>query len=125
MIVFVLGALAWAATATAVSSIIPTVEAAFPTLIFIYFPVIIISGVLFSSIREPHWLSTLATYLPAQPLTDGVTHAVRHSPGAAFLRTRDLIVLAPWAVGGLLAAVFVFRWEPHRPTQRRAARTTS
>jgi hypothetical protein len=76
------------------------------------------------SISEPHWLSTLATYLPAQPLIDATTHAARHTPGAPFLPTRDMIVLAAWAVAGLLAAVILFRWEPHRPTQRRAAPTS-
>jgi ABC-2 type transport system permease protein len=114
-------AFAWAATATALTSVIPTVDAAFPVLILTYFPVIIVSGVLFT-ISEPHWLSTLATYLPAQPLIDAVTRAVRPTPGAPFLPARDVIVLACWAVGGLLAAVLLFRWEPHRPTQRRAAR---
>jgi ABC-2 type transport system permease protein len=117
-----LAGLAWAATATALTSLIPTVEAAFPVLILTYFPLIIISGVLFS-IREPHWLSTLATYLPAQPLIDTVTTAVRHARGAPFLPARDMIVLAAWAVAGLLTAVFTFRWEPHRPAQRRPART--
>lgn len=117
-----LAGLAWAATATALTSLIPTVEAAFPILILTYFPLIIISGVLFS-IREPHWLSILATYLPAQPLIDTVTTAVRHARGAPFLSARDMIVLAAWAVGGLLTAVFTFRWEPRRPAQRRPART--
>ena len=120
--VLLLGAFAWAAAATALTSVIPTVEAAFPTLTSIYFPVIIISGVLFTNISEPHWLSTLATYLPAHPLIDAVTHAVRHAAGAPFLPVRDVIVLASWAAGGLLGAIVLFRWEPHRPTQRRAAR---
>lgn len=111
-----------AATATALTSLIPTVEAAFPILILTYFPLIIISGVLFS-IREPHWLSTFATYLPAQPLIDAVTTAVRATPGVPFLPARDMTVLAAWAVGGLLLAVFTFSWEPHRPAQRRPART--
>jgi ABC-2 type transport system permease protein len=117
----VLGGLAWAATATAVTSLIHTVEAAFPILILIYFPLVIVSGVMFS-ISEPHWLSTAATYLPAQPLVDAVTRAV-HAPGAPFLGARDMIVLACWAVGGLIAAIGLFRWQPHRPRQRRAART--
>ena len=119
------GALAWTATATAVTRFIPTVDAAFPTLILTYFPMIIVSGVLFSLPNEPSWLSTLATYLPAQPLIDAVTSAVRDAPGAAFIPPHDVIVLAAWAAGGLLAAVLLFRWEPHRPTQRRSARTAA
>jgi ABC-type transport system involved in cytochrome c biogenesis permease component len=43
LVVFALGAAAWAASATALSSAIPTVEAAFPILILIYFPVLIVS----------------------------------------------------------------------------------
>jgi ABC-2 type transport system permease protein len=117
----VLAAFAWAATATALTSIIPTVDAAFPILILTYFPLVIISGVMFS-ITEPHWLSTTASYLPAEPLLDAVTRAVRHAPGAPFLDSRDMIVLACWAVGGLLATLLLFRWQPHRVAQRRPAR---
>jgi ABC-2 type transport system permease protein len=121
LIALIVAAFAWTATATAVTSVIPTVEAAFPVLILTYFPVVIVSGVLFS-ITEPHWLSTLATYFPAQPLIDQVTTAVRHAPNAPFLDTRDITVLACWAIGGLTAAILVFRWQPHRPARRRPAR---
>lgn len=116
-----LGALAWAGTATAATTIISTVDAANPILMLTYFPVIIISGVL-GTLSEPHWLSTLATYLPAQPLIDALTHATLHAPGTAILPVRDLLVLAAWAVGGVLIAVIRFRWEPHRPTTRRGPR---
>jgi ABC-2 type transport system permease protein len=120
-IVLILGGLAWSATATALTRLIPTVDAAFPILILTYFPIIIISGVLFA-INEPHWLSSLASDLPAEPMIDAIKRAVRHTPGQSFLRARDLIVLASWAAAGLLAALAVFRWEPHRPAQRRGAR---
>jgi ABC-2 type transport system permease protein len=112
-----LGALAWAAAATAISSLIPSVEAAFPTLIFTYFPIIIISGVMFS-VNDVHWLTTLASYLPAEPLIDGMT---RMTHGLA-LPLHDILVLGGWAVGGLALAAVTFRWEPHRTQSRRAAR---
>lgn len=121
LVVLILAAFAWAATATAMTSFIPTMDAAFPILILTYFPVIIVSGVMFS-ITEPHWLSTASTYLPAQPLIDAVTRAVQHAPATPFLDARDVIVLACWAAGGLAAAVVLFRWQPHRPRQRRPAR---
>jgi ABC-type polysaccharide/polyol phosphate export permease len=122
LIVFILGAAAWAATATALTSIIPTVEAAGAIMIAIYFPVIIISGVV-GQISEPHWLHTLASYLPAQPVIHGATVALRYHAGSGpLLPAHDLIVLAAWALGGLIAAVALFRWEPHRPTQRRPSR---
>ena len=121
LVAFVLGAFAWAATATALTAAIPTVEAAAPTFMLTYFPVIVISGI-FGSISEPHWLSTIASYLPAQPLVHAIATALGHTAGHPLLPARDLIVLGAWAVIGLAVAVATFRWEPHRPTQRRAAR---
>ena len=121
LVAFVLGALAWAATATALTAVVPTIEAAAPTFLVTYFPVIIVSGV-FGAISEPHWLSTIASYLPAQPLAHAVGTALGHTAGHAWLPARDLAVLAAWAVAGIAIAVVTFRWEPHRPTQRRPAR---
>jgi ABC-2 type transport system permease protein len=123
LVVFVLGAFAWAATATALTAAIPTLEAAAPTFMLTYFPVIVISGI-FGSISEPHWLSTIASYLPAQPLVQATATALGHTAGHPLLPARDLIVLGAWAVIGLAVAVATFQWEPHRPTQRRGARLT-
>lgn len=122
LVVLVVGATVWAASATAVTAIIPTLEAAAPTMMLIYFPIIIISGI-FGAISEPHWLSTIASYLPAQPLVQALAASLRHTAGHALLPARDLIVLAVWAVAGLAVAVATFRWEPHRPTNQRAVRT--
>jgi ABC-2 type transport system permease protein len=120
LVIFILGAAAWAATATALTSAISTVEAAAPALILVYFPVVIVSGVL-GSISEPGWLSTLARYLPAQPLIDATTSSLQRTTGAALLPAHDLITLAAWAAAGLAVAIAAFRWEPHRPVQRRPA----
>jgi ABC-2 type transport system permease protein len=122
LLVLILAALAWAATATALTAAIPTVEAAAPTMLLTYFPVIIVSGI-FSAISEPHWLSTLASYLPAQPLINALRSSLGHTAGHAFLPARDLFVLAAWAIAGLVCSVATFRWEPHRPTQQRPGRT--
>jgi len=116
VMVLILGGLAWAATATAITSVIPNLEAAFPILFLSYFPLILVSGVLFS-INEPHWLATLATYLPAQPLIDAMTRAVHHGSGTSFVPLHDVTVLAAWALAGLLWSVLLFGWEPHRPTR--------
>jgi ABC-2 type transport system permease protein len=121
LVAFILGALAWAATATALTAVIPTVEAAAPTLMLTYFPVIIISGI-FGAISEPHWLSTIASYLPAQPLVHALAISLGHTAGHALLPARDLLILGAWAAAGLAAAVTTFRWEPHRPPQQRPAR---
>jgi ABC-2 type transport system permease protein len=120
-VVFTLAALAWASAATAAASIIPNVEAALPTFTLVYFPLVIVSGVLFP-LSEPHWLSTLVSYLPAQPMVDAARNAVHHGPGVPFIPARDAAVLAAWAVGGLLVASLTFRWEPHRSRSRARTR---
>jgi ABC-2 type transport system permease protein len=121
---FVLGSFAWAAAATALTAAIPTVEAASPTLMLTYFPVIIVSGLL-GGISEPHWLATIASYLPAQPLGHAVGIALAHSSGQPLFSARDFIVLGAWAIAGMAIAVVTFRWEPHRPSKRRSPRASS
>jgi ABC-2 type transport system permease protein len=121
LVAFVLGSFAWAATATAVTALIPTVEAAAPTMMLTYFPVVIASGAL-GSLGEPHWLSALVSYLPAQPLLHAAGAALGSSTGHAWLPARDVIVLAAWAAAAMAVALATFRWEPHRPTRRRPAR---
>jgi ABC-2 type transport system permease protein len=122
LVVFILGAFAWAATATALTALIPTIEAAAPTCMLIYFPIIIISG-LFGSISEPSWLVTIASYLPAQPIIHALTISLGNPGGRVWPPAHDLLVLAAWAIAGLAVAIATFRWEPHRGRQKRAART--
>jgi hypothetical protein len=90
LVALTLGVLAWAGVGTAVTAFIPTAEAAQPLLSFGYFPVMLLSGVLGTISTAPGWLTTLLGDLPG----------------------RDLAVLAAWAVGGLLASLVLFRWEP-------------
>jgi ABC-2 type transport system permease protein len=122
LITLVLAGLAWAACSTAMARVVPVAEAATAIYILVYFPVMIISGVFGSISDEPHWLATLASYLPAQPMIDAMTRSIRHVPAAPFLPARDIIVLAVWIIAGTLIAVAVFRWEPHRPAGHHPAR---
>jgi hypothetical protein len=121
-VAFILGSLAWTAAATALTPAIPTLEAAaraFSVTDFSVtdFPVIITSGV-FGAISEPHWLFTIASYLAGQPLTHAVGSALGHTSRQAWLPARDLIVLAAWAIAGLvIAQALTVRWKPHRSIQ--------
>ncbi|GIH15776.1 ABC transporter permease [Rugosimonospora africana] len=122
--VIAVGALAFAALATAVTVLIPTAESAFPVLAVTFYPLVLLSGAFGSLSVEPAWLTTLLSYLPAQPLVDAVTGALRHSAGVPPLPGRSLLVLAGWGAVGLLAAVRFFRWEPTRPPHGRTDRRT-
>ena len=121
LVAMLLGALCWAALSTALTGIIPAVEAAQPTFILVYFPIVILSGALGSAPKLPHWLNTLVSYLPGQPLVGAISSALSGVPG---LPSRDVLVLAGWVAAGLIAAILTFRWEPHRRRQRRPARVS-
>jgi ABC-2 type transport system permease protein len=92
--------------------------AASPAFLLTYFPVVLVSGVLGPLNGEPHWLTTLASYLPAEPVIDTVERALGHVP---VFGAHDLLVLAAWAIVGLAVASARFRWEPYRPAQHRPA----
>jgi ABC-2 type transport system permease protein len=115
----ILGSLAWAAASTVMSSVVPGTGAASPVFLLTYFPVVLVSGVLGPLSGEPHWLTTLASYLPAEPVIDAVGRALRHVP---VFSAHDLLVLAAWVIVGLAVASARFRWEPYRPAQHRPAR---
>lgn len=117
-----LGALAWSAAALAVTGLIPNVASAWPILMMTYLPVILISGGFGSINSEPHWLITLADYLPAQPVIDATTRALQYSAGQSLFSVHDVLVLACWLAGGLLAARVLFRWQPTRKATGRSAR---
>ncbi|MGH2885457.1 MAG: ABC transporter permease [Solirubrobacteraceae bacterium] len=124
LITFALGGAAWAAVATILTRAISSVEGAAPIMMILYFPTIIISGVL-GNIDEPHWLHTLASYLPAGPVIDAATSALQRPSGAPLLPAHDVLVLTAWAVIGIAVASLTFRWDPHRPRQRRTARAAT
>jgi ABC-2 type transport system permease protein len=111
-----LGALTLASVGTAVTIGIPTASSANPVLMITYLPLIIFSGALGALSGLPHWLATLMSYLPAQPLIDAATK-ILENPGGGFamMSGRDLAVLAAWAAFGAAVSVRYFRWDPHRP----------
>jgi len=117
-----LGALAWSAASMAVTGLIPNVAAAWPILMMTYLPVILISGGFGSINDEPHWLVKLADYLPAQPVIDATTRALNYSAGRSLFSVHDVLVLAGWMAGGLLASRVLFRWQPTRKATSRPAR---
>jgi ABC-2 type transport system permease protein len=111
-----LGALALAAAGTAITPLLTSAQGANPLLTLTFIPLVIFSGGFGGLSGLPHWLSTVMSYLPAQPMIDAVNRALQHS-GA--LPGRDLAVLAAWALGGLLVSVRCFSWDPHRPRHAR------
>ena len=120
-------ALALAAAGTAVTPLLTSAQGANPLLTLTYLPLTIFSGGFGGLSGLPHWLNTLMSYLPAQPMIDAVTRALQSSAGPSWPGPsgRDLAVLAAWALGGLLVSVRFFQWDPHRPRHARSAGAVS
>jgi ABC-2 type transport system permease protein len=120
LIAEICGALALAAAGTAITPLITSAQGANPLLTLTYIPLIIFSGGLGAISGLPSWLSTLMSYLPAQPMVDAATRALDGPGGGLHLMTgHDLVVLAAWVAGGLLISVRFFAWDPHRPAHAR------
>jgi ABC-2 type transport system permease protein len=123
LLTLVLGSLAWASAAIAITGIIPNVATAWPVLMVTYLPVILVSGGFGGLSGEPHWLTTLASYFPAEPMINGTTRALQYTAGRGLVSAHDIAVLACWTVAGLLASRLLFRWQPSRPTSRGRSRS--
>jgi ABC-2 type transport system permease protein len=121
-LVLLLGAATWASIGTAASTVIPTVEAAWPLLGLTYLPMTILSGGFGSVGGEPTWLATIVAYLPVRPIIDGVSNSL--TPGARGLpiSAHGIAVLAVWGAVGMLLSGRWFQWAPRPPSRRRPAR---
>lgn len=109
ILTFALGLICFAALGLAVSAVIPSGDAAVPVTNGTFLPVALLSGVFDPSQALPHWLSTVMSWLPVRPLV----HALRagFDPTAGPVQTRDLGVLAAWALIGAALAYKTFRWQ--------------
>jgi len=120
LLVLLLGAAAWAAIGTAVSALIPTVEAAWPVLGVTYLPIVVLSGGFGTVGAVPGWLATIIGYLPVAPIVHSVGLALSSANGGPAVSAGDLAVLAAWAAAGVVVAHGWFRWAPRSPGRRRA-----
>jgi len=108
-----LGVVCFAALGVALAHAIPNVESAPAYVNAVFLPVIVISGVFYDADRAPAWLHDLGQALPLTHLIDGLSGAMVHHEGLADHVT-GLLVLAGWAVVGVVLAVRGFSWEARR-----------
>ncbi|HEY9287013.1 MAG TPA: ABC transporter permease [Candidatus Dormibacteraeota bacterium] len=110
-VAFCVGAACFSSLAFAVTAVIPNADAAPAVVGATIFPLLFASGVFIPlGNSSPPWIVWIAKVFP-------VSH-FGTSMQAAFLGTRfywsDILILAIWTVGGLIAATKFFRWEPRR-----------
>ncbi len=119
LVVETLGALALAAAATAITTVVKTTQSLGPVLVLTYMPLLIFSDGI-GKLALPQWVNTLMGYLPVKPVIQSVSAALQPSSGGvALMSLHDAVVLAAWAVCCLIVSVRFFRWDPSRPRHAR------
>ena len=105
-----LGTVCLAALALAVSATIPTAEAAGPVTLASYLPFAILSGVFSTTLALPGWLDRGLETFPVKALVDVLRAG--YAPGPQRFPAAGLVVLAAWALTGVVLARRFFRWHP-------------
>jgi len=107
----VLGAAVFAALGVATASLIRSGEGSSAVVNFILLPMAFLTGSFGPTRHYPRFLRAIGDVLPLKYFVDLMNaiylhrHALWTKPGA-------IGVLAAWGAGGLVVAVFAFRWEP-------------
>jgi ABC-2 type transport system permease protein len=107
----VLGAGVFAALGVATASLIRSGDGSSAVVNFILLPMAFLTGSFGPTRHYPRFLRAIGDVLPLKYFVDLINavylhrHALWTKPGA-------IGVLAAWGVGGLVVAVFRFRWEP-------------
>jgi ABC-2 type transport system permease protein len=108
----VLGITCFAALGIAISNVISNPSASGAVTNGTYIPLALVSGTFDASLHLPHWLDVFVSLLPIKALTDALRAGF--DPKGSAWPGGDLVVLAVWAVIGVVLARRFFRWEPLR-----------
>jgi ABC-2 type transport system permease protein len=106
------GVVCFAALGVALSHAVPNFDSAPAYVNAVFLPLIFISGVFYDADDAPAFLRDIAQALPLTHLVDGLSHAMVGGGGGGGAVASNLIVIALWALAGIVLAVRGFRWEP-------------
>jgi ABC-2 type transport system permease protein len=114
LVVFlVVGVVCLATLGVAWSHVIPNFDAAPAYVNIVFLPVIFISGVFYDVDRTPAFLRDIAQALPLTHIIDGLSGAMVTGRGLAD-NLSALLIVAVWAVAGVVLAVRGFSWDQRR-----------
>lgn len=109
----VVGTAAMCGVAYAVSTFIPTFEAAGPLVMLVMFLMNALAGIYFPDSLFPAWLRDVAQALPIRPLAVAMQAAVSPATnGGHQFAWQDLLIVAVWGVAGALYTMRRFSWSP-------------
>jgi len=103
------GAMSFCALGFAITAAIPNFDAAAPIVNISILPLLFLSGVFIPlGDNTPMWVVWVARIFPVRHFSNGMLSGFLGTPFA----WRDVLVVAIWGAGGLVAAVRYFSWEP-------------
>jgi ABC-2 type transport system permease protein len=105
--IFVAGSAAFSGLAMLMAGTLRA-EATLAAANLVYLVLLGIGGMVFPLTKFPAAVRPVLRSLPSGALSDGLRSVLRYGSG---LPARDLLVLACWAVAGILVAARAFRWE--------------
>jgi ABC-2 type transport system permease protein len=108
-----IGATAFSCLAFAVTSFVPTVDAAAPIVNVIMLPLLFISGVFIPSDQIPAGMRHVADLFPIKHLFDALLTGFDPATAGTGVTWSNLAVLAAWGLFGFVVALRRFRWSPH------------
>jgi ABC-2 type transport system permease protein len=124
IVTFLVGSLAFAALALALTSVIPNADAAPPVVNAAILPLLFLSGIFIPLDKDaPAWISTVAKLFPVKHFADAMRasflgNVTAETPvGIVHPFTFDwwdIAIVAAWGFVGLVIAARFFSWEPRR-----------
>ena len=119
-VTFLVGSLAFAALALALTAVIPNAEAAPPIVNAAILPLLFLSGIFIPLDDEaPQWISTVAEIFPVKHFADAMRAGFLGNLEVSGQRVFafdwvDVAIVAAWGLAGLILAARFFSWEPRR-----------
>ena len=114
LVTLVVGAFAFSCIGFALTTIIPSEDAAPAVTNATVLPLYFISGVFIPESEIPDGVLQVADLFPIRHFFEAFFTAWDPNTTGAGFDWGDLAIVAAWGVAGLLVALFAFRWEPRR-----------
>jgi ABC-2 type transport system permease protein len=110
LIMVVVGSTSFCALGVAVTSLIPNADSAPAIVNATILPLLFLSGIFIPLGNDaPAWVTFVARVFPVHHFASGLQAGFIGTP----FSWTDVVVVAAWGVGGLVAALRFFSWEPH------------
>jgi ABC-2 type transport system permease protein len=114
LVTLAVGAFAFCCLGFALTAAIPSEDAAPAISNATVLPLYFISGIFIPDSEIPEGVLRVADVFPIRPFFEAFFTAWDPNTVGAGFEWGDLAIVAAWGVGGLLVALFAFRWEPRR-----------